>query len=352
MRQSKSYRITAFGAPLELQTELLPEPGGTEVLVRVAACGVCHSDLHLWDGFLDLGGNRTVPMGNGERGLPLTPGHEIVGEVIAAGPDARGVAAGDRRVVYPWIGCAREDCTECARGDEHLCSKRALGIFAHGGFAEHVLVPHPRYLVAYDGLPAELAATAACSGLTAYAALTKVGRLPADAPLVIIGAGGVGMWAIRLARAVTGVAPVVADTDPDKRAAALANGATAAIDPAAADAVKTYQKTGGAAAAIDFVGAPASVRFGTGILRKGGRLIIVGLFGGSLQMPIPFFPLRELGIQGSYLGTLEQLRELVALAQRGLVGAIPVSARPLHDATQALTDLRNGAIVGRAVLTP
>ena len=124
------------------------------------------------------------------------------------------------------------------------------------------------------------------------------------------------------------------------------------MDPAADDAVKSDVKTGGAAAAIDFVGAPASVRFGTGILRKGARLIVVGLFGGQLQMPIPFFPLRELGIQGSYLGTLAQLGELIGLAQRGLVGAIPMTTRPLHEATQTLTDLRNGAIVGRAVLTP
>jgi D-arabinose 1-dehydrogenase-like Zn-dependent alcohol dehydrogenase len=352
MGQSNSFRITKFGAPLELHTELAPEPGATEVLLRVTHCGVCHSDVHLWDGFLDFGGGRTVPMGNGERGLPLTPGHEIAGEVVAAGPDAAGVVVGERRVVYPWIGCAHEDCTECARGDEHLCSKRAIGIFVHGGFADHVMVPHPRYLVAFDGLPPALAATAACSGLTAYAALRKVGRLPAGAPLVIVGAGGVGMWAIRLAQTVTGTAPVVADTDPAKREAALANGAVATIDPAAADAVKTYLKTGGAAAVVDFVGAPASVRFGSGILRKGGRLIIVGLFGGSLQMPIPFFPLREIGLQGSYLGTLKQLGELIGLARQGLVGAIPVTARPLHDATQTLTDLRNGAVVGRAVLTP
>src|SRR5258708_2855496 len=239
-----------------------------------------------------MGNGRKEPMGEGDKSLPLTPGHEIVGEVVALGPEATGAKVGDRRVVFPWIGCHAPTCPECSRGEEHMCSKAALGVFRHGGYSDHVLVPHPKYLVAYDGLPTELAATYACSGLTAYGALKKIGKLGPNDKLLIIGAGGVGMSGIRLAKIVTGIAPIVADIDPGKRAAALENGAAEAIDPAGPGAARELVKAtqGGVAAAVDFVGAEPTVRFGTGVLRKSGKLVIVGLYGGSLEMPIPVFP--------------------------------------------------------------
>jgi D-arabinose 1-dehydrogenase-like Zn-dependent alcohol dehydrogenase len=354
MAEWSSYRIAKFGEPLELQTEGVPEPKGEEVLVRVAGCGVCHSDVHIWDGYFDLGGGRKAQVGQGEKSLPLTPGHEIVGEVAALGPDAKGVKVGDKRVVYPWIGCGRPECPECSRGEEHMCSKRSLGVFRDGGYSTHVLVPHARYLLDYDGLPTALAATYACSGLTAYGALRKVGKLGPNDKLLIIGAGGVGMAGVRLAKAVTGVAPIVADIDPAKRQAALENGAVEAIDPGGQGAVKEFVKAtgGGVAAAVDFVGAEATVRFGTSALRKSGKLVIVGLFGGALQMPIPFFPFLGIAIQGSQVGSLEELKELIALGKRGLVGAIPLATRPLAEAGATLSDLKAGHIVGRVVLTP
>jgi D-arabinose 1-dehydrogenase-like Zn-dependent alcohol dehydrogenase len=234
-----------------------------------------------------------------------------------------------------------------------MCSKRALGVYRNGGYSDHVLVPHPRYLLAYDGITEALAATYACSGLTAYGALKKVGRLDPGEKLLIIGAGGVGMSGIRLAREVTGVAPIVADIDPGKRKAALENGAAEAIDPGEADAAKSFMKrTGGVAAAVDFVGAEPTVKFGASVLRKSGKLVIVGLFGGTFQLPIPYFPFLGLTIQGSQVGSLADLAELIALGQRGLVGAIPHAPRPLEAATATLEDLKEGKIVGRIVLTP
>jgi D-arabinose 1-dehydrogenase-like Zn-dependent alcohol dehydrogenase len=346
-----SYRIAEYGRPLEAQFEETPIPRGTEVLLRIAACGVCHSDLHTWEGFFDLGGGRRTQAGG--KSLPLTPGHEIAGEVVAVGPEAAGVEAGDRRVVYPWIGCGAADCLECRRGDEQMCGKLSLGVFQHGGFSDHVLVPHPRYLLDFGGLPAALAATFACSGLTAFAALKKVGKLAPHDRLLILGAGGVGMSAVRLAQTVTGQAPIVADIDPAKRAAAVENGAAEAIDPSVPGAVKNLVRaTGGAAAAIDFVGAESTVRFGTSALRKGGKLIVVGLFGGSLQMPIPLLPLLEITIQGSKVGSLRELTDLIALGQAGVFGAIPYTTRPLSEAAQTLADLKDGKIVGRVVLNP
>ncbi len=348
----RSYQLTAFGAALEEAKSATPEPKGSEVLLRVTACGVCHSDLHLRDGYFALGNERKLDL---SRGIPLPHvlGHEIAGEVVALGPEAKGVSLGERRVAYPWIGCGA--CAVCRRGHEELCARpRQLGINVPGGFADHVLVPHPRYLFAFGSVPEELACTYACSGLTAYSALKKVAPLDGDDPLLVIGAGGVGLAGVRLAKRVTGVAPIVADIDEAKRAAAFSAGAEATIDPAAADAARNLVKAtgGGVAAAIDFVGAEATAKFGFEVLRKGGVLVVVGLFGGAFQTPLPMLPLRAVAIQGSYVGTLAEMAELMALVRAGSVEAIPLSPRPLAEAEATLNELKGGRIVGRAILKP
>ncbi|MFI4989165.1 MAG: zinc-binding dehydrogenase, partial [Alphaproteobacteria bacterium] len=138
------------------------------------------------------------------------------------------------------------------------------------------------------------------------------------------------------------------------RTAAFSAGALATIDPAAADAARTLVKAcgGGVAAAIDFVGAEATTKFGFDVLRKGGTLVVVGLFGGAFQTPIPMLPLRAVAIQGSYVGTLAEMSELMALVRAGQVDAIPLSPRPLAEAEATLNDLKGGRIVGRAILRP
>jgi D-arabinose 1-dehydrogenase-like Zn-dependent alcohol dehydrogenase len=348
----QSYRVTKFGEPLEVVREANPSPQGSEVLLRVAGCGVCHSDIHLWDGYFDLGNGKKMPFG-GEKTLPLTLGHEVAGEVVALGPGAKGVALGDRRLIFPWIGCG--ECSYCMGGNEHLCGKpRALGVQKHGGYADHILVPHPRYLLDYQGIAMELACTYACSGLTAYSALSKAGKLTDADPLLIVGAGGVGMAGIRLAKAVTGVAPIVADIDDKKLEAAKAAGAREVINSSAPDAAKRLftMTGGGVAAAVDFVGAETSFNFAVGALRKGGRGIVVGLFGGAFTMPIPMFVFRAISITGSYVGSLSEMRDLLALAKAGHVQPIPLTKRPLAEAGATLADLKAGKIVGRVVLMP
>ncbi|MHA1569597.1 MAG: alcohol dehydrogenase catalytic domain-containing protein [Alphaproteobacteria bacterium] len=347
----RSYQIADFGAPLALAEGVAPTPTGTEVRVKIHACGVCHSDVHLWDGYFDLGGGRRIevpPPGT----LPLTPGHEIVGEVAALGPDATGIAPGARRLVFPWIGCG--DCALCRAGDEHLCNRpRALGVNRDGGYADHVLVPHPRYLLDFEGIDEALAATCACSGLTAYSALKKVGRLEAGQSLLIVGAGGVGLAGVRLARAVTGVAPIVADIDADRRAAARDAGAADVIDSSEKGAAKELiGRTGGVAAAIDFVGAESSAGFGDRVLAKGGKLIVVGLFGGELRLSLPLIPMRAVTICGSYVGSLADLAELLDLVRETDLPPMPLAERPLAEATATLKDLRAGNITGRVVLKP
>jgi D-arabinose 1-dehydrogenase-like Zn-dependent alcohol dehydrogenase len=350
--QWRSYRITKFGEPLVLQCEGLPAISGTEVLLKVSACGVCHSDLHIADGYFDLGGGRKTQIGRGEKNLPFTPGHEIVGEVVTLGDEPGDLIVGDRRVVYPWIGCGKSDCYLCLRGEEHMCGARTIGVMKHGGFSNYVVVPHSRYLVDFAGIPEQIAATYACSGLTAFGSLKKVGRLRDGDPLLIIGAGGVGLAAISLAKEVTGVAPVVAEIDSSKAQAALAAGASLVIDPTSPDAARNFVKTtGGAAVVVDFVGSESSAKFATGAIRRTGKLLIVGLFGGTFQMPVSFFPLLGLKIEGTQVGSLEELCELVALGKAGRFGAIPVTSRPIATANQALSDLRERKIIGRTVLT-
>jgi D-arabinose 1-dehydrogenase-like Zn-dependent alcohol dehydrogenase len=348
-----SYRLTAFGQPLQPVEAPAPRLEGTQVLLTVDACGVCHSDLHIWEGFFDLGNERKIVAADGGKLLPLTLGHEIAGTVAAVGPAAKGVAVGERRMVFPWIGCGQ--CLQCKAGDEQICSGKAKvpGIFADGGYATHIVVPHPRYLLDYGGLPTALACTYACSGLTAFGALKKAGRLQAGDPLLIVGAGGVGLNAVRMAKAVTGQAPIVADIDAGKRAAALAAGAAQAVDPAADGALRALLKaTGGVAAAIDFVGAPKSFEFAYGAVRKGGRMVMVGLLGGSVNLSLPLVVMRAITVMGSYVGTLGDMRELLDLARRDKLPPLPIAVRPLADANQALADLKAGKVVGRVVLTP
>ncbi len=172
--------------------------------------------------------------------------------------------------------------------------------------------------------------------------------------MLIIGAGGVGLAAVSLAQPVLGTAPIVADLNEAKRAAAGAAGAKEGIDPADPQARKTLIKSteGGVATAIDFVGNSASIEFGMAVLRKGGRLIVVGLFGGAITLATPLLPLRSISLIGSYVGSLEELKALVALAQAGKLGEIPVAPRPLAAAQATLDDLRAGRILGRAVLRP
>ena len=348
----KSYQFDEYGQPLKLFETETPAPQDEEVLVRIDACGVCHSDIHLWEGYFDMGGGKKLDLAQG-RPLPFSLGHEIVGEVVAVGDKAGGTKVGDKGVVYPWIGCG--DCPVCAAGQEHVCNRpRALGVNAQGGYSDHVLIPNGRYLYGYGDVPASLACTYACSGLTAYSALMKTKSRATGRNLLIIGAGGVGMAGLALAQAVLDTEIIVADIDEAKLEAAKQAGAAHVINTKDADAVKQVMKLtgGGAAAAIDFVGSGPSAGFGVGAIGKGGKLVIVGLFGGALPMSLPMFPLKAMAIEGSYVGSPQEMQELMALVRDGKVKPIPVEARALEQAQQTIDDLREGRIVGRVVLEP
>ncbi|MDH3689178.1 MAG: alcohol dehydrogenase [Gammaproteobacteria bacterium] len=348
----KSIQFSDYSAPLLSSAKDTPAPQGKEVLIKIDACGVCHSDVHLWEGFFDMGDGKKADLSAG-RSLPFTLGHEIVGEVVAIGEGVKDASIGDRRVVFPWMGCG--SCSICTAGDEHLCNQpQALGINVDGGYSEYVMVPHPRYLFDYGDIQPTLACTYACSGLTAYSALAKVKQAADRRSLLIIGAGGVGLAALAIAQCLVDAEIIVADIDQTKRETAKAAGADHVVDPRDREARKQIAKLtdGGTSAAVDFVGSADSSKFGVAVLGKGATLVIVGLFGGSLNISVPLFPLKTITVMGSYVGSLSEMRELMALARAGKVTPIPVEPRPLDQANAALEELRQGNIVGRVVLRP
>jgi D-arabinose 1-dehydrogenase-like Zn-dependent alcohol dehydrogenase len=345
-----SWDITEWGKPLQHRVREAPVPTGTQVLVRVSHCGVCHSDVHVQEGYFDLGGGQRMSFA--ERGftLPQTLGHEIVGEVIAAGDQASGVKLGTRVLVNPWVGCG--ECALCLSDQDNLCAKgRALGVNLPGGFASHVLVPRPKYLVDIAGLDPALAAPLACSGVTTYRAAKKLQPIDPQDWVAVIGCGGLGLAAISALRALGHERILACDLDARKTEVALAWGATAACTIEADAGKRIVAAAGGPLyGMLDFVGSDATAALSQSALRKGGRYVVCGLFGGQLKLSTAMLALREQSVQGSYCGSPQDLRELVALAQSGKLRLGNVKPRPMAEAQQGLEDLAAGRVIGRQVL--
>jgi D-arabinose 1-dehydrogenase-like Zn-dependent alcohol dehydrogenase len=351
MTALRRFSLTAYDAPLCETVVDCPQPKDAEVVVRIDRCGVCHSDLHIQDGRFALGGGNCLDIRAG-RTLPFTLGHEIAGTVESVGPNAQGVSIGAKVAVFPWIGCRR--CAACDVGEENLCqSNRHLGVSADGGFASHVLVPHPRYLLDHGPLPPSFAGALMCSGLTAYAALKRLAAHARRGPVLLVGLGGVGMMGLAIARTLFPYAPIVAEIDPAKREAALQAGAGAAYDPAAPEARRALIKAsgGGVFAACDFVGSEQSLAFATGALAKGGKVVVTGLLGGAFPLPATMFVLKAMTVEGTLIGTLDEARELLDLAKAGKLASPPIRERPMAEVQAALDDLRAGRVFGRIVLT-
>jgi alcohol dehydrogenase, propanol-preferring len=351
MNQMRRQSLVAYGQPLCETIVDCPAPRGSEVLVRVERCGVCHSDLHLQDGYFALSGDKRLDVTAG-RALPFTLGHEIAGAIESVGADADPQIVGRKVAVYPWIGCGT--CAACRGGEENLCAApRHLGVAVDGGFATHVLVPHARYLLDYAPLSAAFAGMLMCSGLTAYSALKRLAGRPQRGPVLLVGLGGVGMMGLAVARALFREPPIVADIDATKREAALAAGAAQAYDPSDPQSRKTVMAAtgGGVMAACDFAGSEKSLQFATGVLARGGKVVVTGLLGGTFAMPVAMFAIKAMAIEGTLTGTLAEARELIELARAGKIAQLTTRERPLEEAQASLDDLRAGRVVGRTVLT-
>lgn len=317
--------------------------------MKVTHCGLCHSDLHLQDGYFDMG---SVKQKMPPESLPRVLGHEVGGVVAAVGSDVTGLAVGTPVVAFSWIGCGKGTCFFCANNQEHLClTGRVLGTTQPGGFGEYIVLPHPRYAIPVrNNLPMEVACPLACSGLTAFSAIKKVLHYFKDGKqnLVIVGLGGVGWSAFNQFKALTGRSACVVDIDPARLEMAKKAGAPVTVNAKDKDAMKKI--TGVGAAAIDFVGSPESFDLASASVRRGGSIIVVGLFGGEMKMGIPRIPMRAITISGSFVGTVEEMVELMDLASDGKLEPIPVQVRNINEINSTLDELRKGKIFGRVVL--
>jgi alcohol dehydrogenase, propanol-preferring len=350
----KAARIVKLNEPLQLQELQTPTPKGTQVLVKVQSSGVCHSDVHVWEGYYEGIDGQTLK--TTERGVkyPLTPGHEIAGVVESLGEQAEGFDKNEKVLVYPWIGEGL--CPACRIGEENLCDKpRSLGIYTDGGYAQYVLVPSFKYLVKLgDDLDMDTSAPLSCAGLTSYGAIKNANLKPSE-DVVIVGTGGLGLMGIQLAKAVTGANIIAVDLDDQKLDVAKKNGANITINSKKEDPVKAIMELTnnlGADAVLDFVNASSTVETDMKFLRRRARLVLVGLFGGELKLGLVSMPTRAYRIIGSYTGTITDLVELVSLAKRGVIKPVIGGRFKLDQATEALTMLTKGKIIGRGIINP
>jgi propanol-preferring alcohol dehydrogenase len=358
---------------LQIQQIETPKPKGSQVLIKISSSGVCHSDIHLWQGGYEGPGGQFLKTTDRGVKYPLTPGHEVAGTIESMGEEAQaqlqgGSATGggaggssaaafgknQKVIVYPWIGEGL--CPACRIGQENLCDKpRSLGIYTDGGYADYVLVPSYKYLVKLDeDMDLDASATLSCSALTAYGAVRNASLNPYD-NLVVVGAGGLGLMAIQLAKSITGAKIIAMDLDDQKLDVAKKNGADSAINSKKQDPVKAIMELTdkmGADAIIDFVNASKTVETDMQLLRRRGKLVLVGLFGGELKLNLVSMPTRAYKIIGSYTGSISEMVELVSLAKRGVIKPVVSERFKLDQATEALSKLSEGKITGRGVINP
>ncbi|MEU5262926.1 NAD(P)-dependent alcohol dehydrogenase [Amycolatopsis sp. NPDC021455] len=340
VRKTPALRLRAWGEPPTLTDLEVPEPTGSEVLVRVEAAGICHSDLHVLD---------AAPGALPYR-PPFTLGHEIAGQVVAG----TGVEIGDRVAVHgPW-GCGT--CRRCTAGEDNYCDRRAelawagAGLGRDGGMAGHVLVPHARHLVPIGDLDATQAAPLTDAGLTPYHAVARL-RLAGDASVVVVGVGGLGHVAIQILRAITPARVIAVDVREDALALADRSGAHRTLLARADTETVLRRETGGADAVLDFVGSDPTLRLSAGVLRPGGDLVLVGSGGGKLTVTKPGPLPQGASVSLPFWGARRELTEVIALAGAGKI-RVETELFPLAAAGEAFERLRAGRIQGRAVLLP
>lgn len=349
----KSARIVGPNEPLEVFELENPQPQDNQVLIKVKAVGVCHSDLHLWEGGYDLGDGQFMKVTDRGVKYPVTPGHEIVGTVEEMGSNVQNFSKGDEVLVYPWIGCG--ECPACKVGNENLCdAPKSLGVFQDGGYSDFALVPNYKYLAKLDGVNPDSATSVACSGLTAYNAIKKSNQNSPEF-LVIIGAGGLGLMGVQIAKAITNAKIICVDLDDAKLETAKEMGADFVVnskDPETSQKIISICNEKGADSVVDFVNAPPTAKLGISVLRKRGNLVLVGLFGGSLELSLVTIPLKSIIIQGAYTGNYNDMVELLDLTRKGTINPIITKRYNLSEANTALEDLKQRKILGRAVINP
>ena len=348
----KAAQIIEPNKPLKISEIDTPTPTGNQVVVKVKAVGVCHSDLHLWEGGYDTGDGFMKVTDSGVK-FPVIPGHEIVGTVTGIGDSVEGVNVDDDVLVYPWIGCG--NCPTCKKGDTNLCeAPQSLGVFQDGGYAEYALIPDYKFLAKISGIDLDGAASLACSGLTAYTAVKKaITNSPEN--ILIVGAGGLGLMGVQIAKSLCNANIICADLTDEKLQKAKEMGADHIINTKDSEASKNIMSIcneKGADSIIDFVNAPPTVKLDLSVIRKRGNIVLVGLFGGAVDLPLVSIPLKAITIQGAYTGNYSDMLELIDLAKRGVIKPIVSKHYSMDQANNALEDLKNRKVIGRSVINP
>lgn len=339
-RTMKVAVLHELKTPLSIEQVPVPVPGHGDLLIKVTACGVCHSDLHAVDGDWTPG-----------PALPLIPGHEVAGTVAGVGSGVSGFSVGDA-VGVPWMYSACGSCEFCLSGMETICkSAEATGYTKPGGYAEYMVAPAAFVGRLPDGTDPYAMAPILCAGVTTYRGLKRTNARPGQW-VAVVGIGGLGHIAVQYARAM-GLRVAAVDVADDKLALARSLGAEVLVNGADTDAAAALQDwIGGAHAAV--VTAVASKAFEQAILmlRPGGTVTYIGLPGGKsdeIRTSISAITNWELSVRGSNVGTRQDLNEAVAFAAGGLVKA-SIRTAPLEDINAILDDMRKGRIVGRVVL--
>lgn len=346
-----AWALMEWDQPLQKIRLPKPQPTGTDVLIRVTHAGVCHSDLHTAEGFYDIGQGKRFYVK--DRGIqpPIALGHEILGEVEDVGPEAASVSIGSKQIVYPWLGCGA--CTRCSQGEDNLCAaQKGLGTLRHGGFAEYVLVPDPKYLFELGSLNPAVACTFGCSGITTLSAVSKVMPLPANEPVLLIGAGGLGLAAISILKSFGHTSIISVDIADNKLAGAAAAGATKTVNSSGPDPAKDIlAATGGPVlAVIDFVNSARTATMVNRLVSKGAKWVQVGVMGGSLEISLVGNIFKGLTMYSNITGNLAHLESVVQLAKDDKLSPIPVELMPWDSVNEAMSRLKKGNVSGRMVL--
>ena len=341
----KAARIVEYDKPLVIEDIPTPQPGPGQVLVRIKGAGFCHSDLHVISGELPI-----LPQ------MPMTLGHENAGIVAETGDGVTAVQPGDPVAVFGGWGCGY--CDLCVTGLEQMCSTPQWAGLSQwdGGYAEYLLVPHERYLVKLNELDPEDAAPLTDAALTPYRAIKRaLPFIEPDYPVLVIGAGGLGQYGIKLLRLLTGSKIIVVDIAEDKLQIAKEYGADFVVDgrdPEARERVVGHAQGIGVSAAFDFVGADTTLDLALHSTRPEGKVTQIGLAGGEVRFKLfadmPF----EVTVEGTLWGTIKELREVIALAESGMLTPIELEFAPLEAINEVSEALKLGKIHGRAVITP
>jgi len=368
--------ISGAGKPLVVAKKPIPDTPDKGMVLKTAFAGICHTDIHFIDDELNFGNGKIVRHRDvlGDRFIGSVPGHEIAGTVHSIGKSAdTDLKVGDRVIIYPWVGC--QDCSICRNGESNLCENNQgtttdYGKGRDGGYSTHVSVPTCSLAVKIpDEFPLDVACMLPCSAVTAYGALLEAKdsvqralTLRNKASLLVIGVGGLGLWAVALAKKALNAESlkiIAADVTQDKVDTAISKGADCGVvlDPKLTNAEKLAKikaiESEGVSAAIDFVGLPEKTTIiGFDSLHRGGTVVCIGFYGGSMSLSVPTLIARTLSIKGVRVSSIGRMREVVDISTNPANGIKfpPIEFTSLDKVNETIEKLKQGKLTGRAVI--